>query len=430
MRFKRRRSLVPRIRQRPNQEDAAPLKGQLWTRSERNLKEPDVHPLRRALAAVVAAGEIALLGWLWFGPALDIRSVDTTGAHHLTSSQVAAAAGLNGGGSVGGNETINMNVGGTATTTGDATFAITGNDPSGSAAINFNGGDYEVGGNFRSTIDGNGTIAFNSTTVNANTLKAGVFGPNGTIMIGSGPLSANTLMRLYATGSSGTIDFTASVTLTLNSATTAIILAANKITIDQNVVVTIVGSFPASVYANIANYQGWGGTGGSNTGTFAGNGATTSALGGQPGFDDPPPSATSANTSTASASTKTQSSSTTSTTVASSSRITGATRGTRQSPSQNDVSTLATRTLTSAKTTTATSRTINVSDSGQLLSLLDSATAGPSGKIAIPASKSGGNPQNSSRSSPAGNLKPDRVSAEIQRSAKTTSIDRAQLSLR
>ena len=77
-----------------------PLKGQLWTRSERNLKEPDVHPLRRALAAVVAAGEIALLGWLWFGPALAIRSVDTTGAHHLTSSQVAAAAGLNGGGSV------------------------------------------------------------------------------------------------------------------------------------------------------------------------------------------------------------------------------------------------------------------------------------------------------------------------------------------
>ena len=100
MRFKRRRSLVPRIRQRPNQEDAAPLKGQLWTRSERNLKEPDVHPLRRALAAAVAAGEIGLLGWLWLGPALAIRSVDITGAHHLTSSQVAAAAGLNGGGSV------------------------------------------------------------------------------------------------------------------------------------------------------------------------------------------------------------------------------------------------------------------------------------------------------------------------------------------
>ena len=100
MRFRRRRSLVPRIRQRPNQEDAAPLKGQLWTRSERNLKEPDVHPLRRALAALVAVAEIALLGWLWFGPALAIRSVDITGAHHLTAAQVAGAAGLNGGGSV------------------------------------------------------------------------------------------------------------------------------------------------------------------------------------------------------------------------------------------------------------------------------------------------------------------------------------------
>src|SRR6267378_5857147 len=100
MRFRRRRSLLPRIRPRPNQEDAAPLKGQLWTRSESALREPDVHPFRRALAVVVAVAECALLGYLWFGPALAVRSVDISGARHLTAAQVAAAAGLNGSRSV------------------------------------------------------------------------------------------------------------------------------------------------------------------------------------------------------------------------------------------------------------------------------------------------------------------------------------------
>src|SRR5260370_29638992 len=67
MRFRRRRSLLPRVGRRPSPEDAAPLKGQLWTRSERNLREPDVHPIRRIIAVAVATGECALLGWLWLG---------------------------------------------------------------------------------------------------------------------------------------------------------------------------------------------------------------------------------------------------------------------------------------------------------------------------------------------------------------------------
>ena len=100
MRFRRRRSLLPRVSRKPSAEDAAPLKGQLWTRSERALREPDVHPLRRALAAVVAVAECALLGWLWFGSALAVKSVDITGAHHLTAAQVATSAGLNGSRSV------------------------------------------------------------------------------------------------------------------------------------------------------------------------------------------------------------------------------------------------------------------------------------------------------------------------------------------
>ncbi|HSS93266.1 MAG TPA: FtsQ-type POTRA domain-containing protein [Candidatus Dormibacteraeota bacterium] len=100
MRFRRRRSLLPRIGRRPSPEEAAPLKGQLWTRSEQNLREPDVNPLRRAAAVVVAVAEFALLGWLWFGPALAVKSVAITGAHHLTPAQVEATARLSGSGSI------------------------------------------------------------------------------------------------------------------------------------------------------------------------------------------------------------------------------------------------------------------------------------------------------------------------------------------
>jgi cell division septal protein FtsQ len=92
--------LLPRLSRRPSPEEAAPLKGQLWTRSERNLKEPDVHPMRRVVAGVVALAECAVLGWLWFGPALAVKSVDIAGAHHLTAAQVAGAAGLSGNRSV------------------------------------------------------------------------------------------------------------------------------------------------------------------------------------------------------------------------------------------------------------------------------------------------------------------------------------------
>ena len=100
MKFKRRRSLLPRIGWRRDLEASEPLKGQLWTRSERSLREPDVHWSRRALALSVAIAQSALLAWLWFGPALSVTNVHVLGAQHITSEQVAAAAGLAGGGSV------------------------------------------------------------------------------------------------------------------------------------------------------------------------------------------------------------------------------------------------------------------------------------------------------------------------------------------
>ncbi len=100
MKFRRRRSLLPRAAWRRDLEASEPLKGQLWTRSEKSLREPDVHWARRAVAMGAAVALSALLGWLWFGPVLSVRTVEVTGADHLTSEQVAQVAGLTGGASV------------------------------------------------------------------------------------------------------------------------------------------------------------------------------------------------------------------------------------------------------------------------------------------------------------------------------------------
>src|SRR4029077_19471386 len=88
-------------------------------------------------------------------------------------------------------------------------------------------------------------------------------------------LSADSTLKLYAPGSNGQLNFISNVTLGSNSVK---ILAANSITIFNNVVVTIGGSKPADVYTGFtgeipnANYTGFGGNK-STTGTFAGAGA-------------------------------------------------------------------------------------------------------------------------------------------------------------
>jgi len=93
MRFRRRRSLFS-SRPRRGLEQSEPLKGQVWTRSEQSMREPGVHWAWRGLAAGLAMAECALLGWLWFGPALSVQTVAVEGTQHMTSSQVARAAGL------------------------------------------------------------------------------------------------------------------------------------------------------------------------------------------------------------------------------------------------------------------------------------------------------------------------------------------------
>ena len=181
---------------------------------------------------------------------------------------------------------IEMEVAGNANVTNDATLAFYGSDGAGASGISINGGNYNVGGTFLSYIDGNGSITFSNASAHADVLKAGVFGQNGVLNIGGGTLSADTTLKLYAPGSNGALNFLSNVTLDGNAKK---ILAANSITIFDNVVVTIGGKAPADVFTNNANYTGFGGNG-STTGTFAGAGANRPRpLSEAPPFDAPPP---------------------------------------------------------------------------------------------------------------------------------------------
>ena len=281
-----------------------------------------------------------------------VAQIDNTGGSIGASTEAGAA--------------INMNVAGTASVTTDATVAIYGSDGAGSAAININGGSYNVGGTFLTYIDGNGTITFNNASAHADVLKAGVFGANGALNIGGGTLSADSTLKLYAPGSNGQLNFVSNVTLGGNSAK---ILAANSVTIFNNVVVTIGGPNPADVYTNNPNYTGFGGNK-STTGTFAGAGA-----------NDPQPLSKAPPFGTVSRAT-----------VRTGGNITTDGSGTRGKKIDS---------------------VIHVSSSDELLSLLDRAAPGPGGKITIPRSKGTSNSRNSNRTDVADRLKAgSRVNAD------------------
>jgi FecR protein len=236
-------------------------------------------------------------------------------------------------GSIGGNAAINFSVTGTSTVATDAMFQIFGSDGAQSSTISINGGNYTVtGGTFLGNIDGNGTFTLNNVTIAADTVKVGVFGSNGTLRIGGGGgmISANTLLHLYAPGSNGIVDFVSNVTL--SSTNSPVAIAANTVTIENGVVVTIAGTTPANVFANVPNYTGSGGNG-KTRGVFAGAGATTQPLGGQPPF------------------------------------VTTRAATTKQA-----------RSVTSAE---GKAPLIHVTDSSELVSLLNNATLRPDGKVRI-----------------------------------------------
>jgi hypothetical protein len=292
-------------------------------------------------------------------------TINVTAANITANSLLAQIA--NTGGSIGGNAAINMNVSGSATVTNDATVAISGNDPAGSAEINIDG-SYDVGGTFLSRIDGNGTITFDNASAHADVLKAGVFGTNGVLNVGGGGLSADTTLKLYAPGSNGQLNFVSNVTLGGNSLK---ILAANSVTIFNNIVVTIGGPNPADVFVNFvggvpnANYTGFGGNN-STSGTFAGAGANNP----QPLINAPPfgPS--------------------------SPAPIPNRTRIHPRPP--------------------VTTGVINVSSSDELLALLDDFTPGRRGRIRIPDSNRGSHGRNASRSNTAAYLNAARRAMDRQ----------------
>ncbi len=121
----------------------------------------------------------------------------------------------------------------------------------------------------------------------ADVVKIGALGANGTLTVGNGSLTADSVLKLYAPTSNGTLDFIANVTI---SSGTDAILAANTVTIQPSVVVTVQGNGGAAqVFTNNPNYSGFGGTNRSN-GTFGGNGANNPLpLDQAPPFDGPPP---------------------------------------------------------------------------------------------------------------------------------------------
>jgi hypothetical protein len=181
--------------------------------------------------------------------------------------------------------------------------------------------------------------------------------------VGGGSLSADTTLKLYAPGSNGQLNFVSNVTLGGNGAK---ILAANSVTIFNNIVVTIGGPNPADVFTNNANYTGFGGNG-TTTGTFAGAGAN----GPEPLINAPPFGASP---------------------IATRTRI--------PPPSPSNV-------LTGGKIADVrrANNVINVRSSDELLTLLDDAAPGPGGKITIPPSKMN-NSRHSSRVDPTGRLNP------------------------
>lgn len=127
---------------------------------------------------------------------------------------------------------------------------------------------------------GSGAVNLTNATLRGDVVKIGALGDNGSLNIGGGTISADTLLKLYAAGSNGSVNFNDDVSL--NGASMKII-AGETVTIRDGKTVTIGGSSPAQVFTDHPNYTGSGGNG-STTGQFGGKGATTQPFGSAPKF--------------------------------------------------------------------------------------------------------------------------------------------------
>ena len=122
-----------------------------------------------------------------------------------------------------------------------------------------------------------GDILLQNATLRADTIKVGALGPNGQLRIGGGTLEAATLLKLYAPGSNGSVQFTDNVTLSGNGAKH---IAGKTVEISGGKTVTIGGTTKASVFTDNGKYDAASGGNGSG-GSFGGAGAQTRA------FSDP-----------------------------------------------------------------------------------------------------------------------------------------------
>ena len=272
----------------------------------------------------------------------------------------------------------------------------------------------------RGTVDiehagDNGLInIMGNAIMRADILKIGAFGANGQLNIASGLISADTLLKLYAPGSNGQLNFISNVTLGGNSTK---ILAANAVTIFNNVVVTIGGTIPAGVYTNNANYRGFGGNG-TTTGTFSGAGANNPLP-----LSQAPPFGligSSRDGGAGNADGNAQTLPGGNITPSDSLYVGSGRTQELRSPSERDVSSpvpsrlserIGDRTITRRKTT---GPAINLSSTDQLLSLLDAAAPGPGGRITIPASKRTSSGRNSNGINVAGRSKAGRGAVDMR----------------
>lgn len=122
----------------------------------------------------------------------------------------------------------------------------------------------------------NGSISLTNSNIAADIVKVGALGDNGTLTIGGGRINADTILKLYAVGSNGSVNFISNVFLSGNSMK---IIAGNSVTVQNNVTVTIGGGKPADVYVldrTQANYSGFNGGNNSTDGRFVLDGSASS----------------------------------------------------------------------------------------------------------------------------------------------------------
>jgi quercetin dioxygenase-like cupin family protein len=132
----------------------------------------------------------------------------------------------------------------------------------------------------RGTVDirntgAGGSISLTNAQIAADTVKIGALGTNGALSIGGGRINADTLLQLYATGSNGSVTFVANATLSGNGMK---MIAGNTVTVNNNVVVTVLGPI-ADIYVPSLNNANYSATNGGNNST---NGLFQTTVGGSP----------------------------------------------------------------------------------------------------------------------------------------------------